>query len=121
VKRTHIVVVDDDLAVRDALKFALETEGLSAETCASGRQLLDSGALSRADCLVLDCKMPDLDGFAVIAELEARKVTLPVILMTVPVTDAVQRRARAAGAFSLLEKPLLNGVLTDNIRRATGA
>jgi FixJ family two-component response regulator len=120
-KDPPVLVVDDDPAVRDALKFALETEGMNVETYANGRQLLHSENLGRASCLVLDCQMPDLDGFAIVAELAARKMTLPVILMTAPVTEAMRRRAEKAGVFNLLEKPLLNGVLTDSIRRATGA
>jgi CheY-like chemotaxis protein len=63
--------------------------------------------------------MAGMDGFAVVAELAARKARIPVILMTAPVTETMRRRAREAGVFSLLEKPLLDGVLADNIRRAT--
>jgi FixJ family two-component response regulator len=62
--------------------------------------------------------MPDLDGFGVIAELSARNVALPVILITAPVTGTTRRRAQEAGVFELLEKPLLGGALVDNIRRA---
>src|SRR5678815_3249832 len=113
-----VLVVDDDPAVRASLKFALETEGLQVEAYADGRQMLASRSLGRASCLVLDCRMPDLDGFGVIAELSARKVALPVILITAPVTGATLRRAQKAGVFELLEKPLLDGALVDNIRRA---
>jgi len=118
-KSTYILVVDDDPAVRDGLKFALETDGMAVKTFPGGRQMLESGSLGKADCLILDCRMPEMDGFAVLAELAARKARLPVILMTAPVTEAIRRRAREAGAFNLLEKPLLGGILVDNIRRAT--
>ena len=116
--RACILVVDDDSAVREALKFALETEGFRVEAYAGGRQLLDSKTLAQARCLVLDCQMPDMDGFAVMAELSARNIPLPVILITAPVTVAIQRRASKAGVFNLLEKPLLDGVLAVNVHRA---
>ena len=119
-KRSKILIVDDDPAVRESLKFDLETEGLTVQTYASGRQLLDLGSFEDAACLVLDCKMPDMDGFAVLAELKARNAQFPVILMTAPVTEAVRRRARSANVFNLLEKPLLDGVLAENICRAIG-
>jgi two-component system response regulator FixJ len=115
----RVLVVDDDLAVRDSLKFALETEGLAVETYASGRQLFASKSAARADCLVLDYKMPDMDGFAVMEELAVREIVLPVILITAPVTDVIRRRAQKAGVFHLLEKPLLDDTLTDTIRQAT--
>ncbi len=117
--RTRVLVVDDDLAVRDSLKFALETQGLVVETYASGRQMFESSSADGADCLVLDYKMPEMDGFAVMEELSVRKIPLPVILITAPVTDAIRRRAKQAGAFQLLEKPLLDEILIETIRRAT--
>jgi len=119
--RTRVLVVDDDLAVRDSLKFALETEGLAVETYASGRQMFASKSAAGADCLVLDYKMPEMDGFAVMEELAARKIALPVILITAPVTDAIRRRAQKAGVFNLLEKPLLDGTLAETIRQAIAA
>src|ERR1041385_626520 len=119
--RTRVLVVDDDLAVRDSLKFSLETEGLAVETYASGRQMFASKSAAAADCLVLDYKMPEMDGFAVMEELAARKIALPVILITAPVTDAIRRRAQRAGVFNLLEKPLLDGTLAETIRQAIAA
>lgn len=119
--RMRILVVDDDHAVRDSLKFALETEGLEVETYAGGRQLLESEFAAQAHCLVLDYKMPEMDGFAVLEELAVRKILLPVILITAPVTDAIRRRAQKAGVFHLLEKPLLDGTLAETIRQAIAA
>ena len=119
--RTRVLVVDDDLAVRDSLKFALETEGLAVETYASGRQMFASKSAVGADCLVLDYKMPEMDGFAVMEELAARKIAVPVILITAPVTDAIRHRAQKAGVFNLLEKPLLDGALAETIRQAIAA
>jgi FixJ family two-component response regulator len=116
--KVRVMVVDDDAAVRDSLKFALELEGLSVQTWPSGQALLESGVLE-ADCLVLDCKMPEMDGFSVMAVLADRNISIPVILITAPVTGAMRRQAAQIGAFSLLEKPLDGGVLLESIRCAT--
>ena len=57
--RSHVVlVVDDDLAVRESLKFALELEGLEVHACAGGADLLDHPQLMHAACLVVDYQMP---------------------------------------------------------------
>ena len=117
----RVMVVDDDRAVRESLKFSLQLDGLTVQTCDSGLELLRDGDLAAADCLVLDYKMPDMDGFAVMAELAARAVTVPVILITAPVTDRIRQQAKRAGIFSVLEKPLLDNILRDQVRRAVQA
>ena len=115
--KTHILVVDNDLAVRDSLKFALQLEGMAVDALASGPDLLRDADLA-ADCLVLDCKMPEMDGFAVMAELAARGVAIPTILITAPLTKALRQQAQQAGAVSILEKPLNDGVLLRTILHA---
>jgi two-component system, LuxR family, response regulator FixJ len=117
----HIVfVVDDDLAVRESLKFALELEGLVVRVCASGAELLRHPDLRQAGCLVMECKMPLMDGFEVLDILAARRTELPVILLTSFATDAFRRRAAASGAKFILEKPLLNGSLVGRIHELLG-
>jgi FixJ family two-component response regulator len=117
--KLRITVVDDDSAVRDSLKFALELEGWAVETRSSGRALLDD--MPAADCLILDYRMPDMDGIAVMGVLAERHKSIPTILITAPLTAAVKTAARQAGAFSILEKPLTDGKLVENIRHATRA
>lgn len=118
-RKLRVLVVDDDRAVRESLKFALELEGLDVQTLASGDDLLRQRPA--ADCLILDYKMPGMDGLAVMAALAERSVGIPVILITAPVTDAIAGAARRAGAFSILEKPLTGGILLDNIHDAVRA
>jgi two-component system response regulator FixJ len=115
-----VFVVDDDLAVRDSLKFALELEGLVVRLCGSGAELLRHPDLRQADCLVMECKMPLMDGFEVLDILATRGAKIPVILLTSYATDAFRRRAAASGARFTLEKPLLNGSLVDTIREVLG-
>jgi two-component system, LuxR family, response regulator FixJ len=111
-----ILVVDDDLAVRESLKFALELEGLAVRACGSGEELLEHPDLPRARCLILDYKMPVMNGFEVLDRLAARKIRLPVILITSGVTGAIRQRAAAAGVRHVLEKPLSDSALLENIQ-----
>ena len=111
-------IVDDDPAVCASLKFALELEGFSVRTHASGPELLKERNLAAASCLILDQRMPDMDGLAVVSELASRSITVPVILITAPVNDALRQRAARQGVFALLEKPLLDNILIRNVRDA---
>ncbi len=119
--RKIVYVVDDDPAVCASLKFALGLEGLAVRTHLSGPDLLRDGGMREADCLVLDYKMPDMDGFAVLSELASRSIKVPVILIAAPVNDALRRRAKQQGVFSLLEKPLLDNILVTKVREAISA
>jgi two-component system response regulator FixJ len=115
-----VLVVDDDLAVRDSLKFALEIEGLRVHACAGGPELLAHPALRAARCVVLDYKMPVMDGLSVIDRLARQNVRVPVILITGHATDALRRRAVEAGVRHILEKPLLDSALVDSIQDVIG-
>lgn len=114
-----ILVVDDDPAVRDSLKFSLELDGLTVHTCDSGMALLDHPQLKQAGCIVLDYKMPEMDGFEVLERLGERQNQVPVILITGPVTIRIRERATRAGVAQILEKPLLDTALIDRIRELT--
>jgi FixJ family two-component response regulator len=119
--RDIVLVVDDDLAVRESLKFALELEGLSVRTCGSGYELLSHPELSQARCILLDYRMPAMDGFEVLDRLTARKVEAPVILITSQPDNRVAKRAQAAGIRHVLEKPFMDGTLLNSIQHVLGA
>lgn len=110
-----VLVVDRDLAVREALKFALEVEGFVVYLCAGGPELLAHPELRLAACLVLDDAMPLMSGVSVLDRLTEGNFRVPVILMTSHATDSLRRRAVLAGVRHVLEKPLLNGALVDGI------
>jgi two-component system response regulator FixJ len=120
-KRDIILIVDDDKAVRDSLKFSLEVEGLDVRVFAEGKELLASPALTVARCILIDYKMPVMDGFAVLRALSAKKVSTPVILITVHATESIRRQAKAAGVSHVLEKPFFNGSLLETIHDVIGS
>ncbi|HEU0217558.1 MAG TPA: response regulator [Stellaceae bacterium] len=113
-----IFIVDDDDATRDSLRLLLEGEGFAARDFASGRLFLDAVRPASGDCLVLDVNMPDMNGFDVFNELRRRGDALPIIFITAWPDPMLRSRARAAGAFALLEKPHRADELLALIRRA---
>jgi two-component system, LuxR family, response regulator FixJ len=114
---THVLIIEDDPAVRSSLKFALEVEGFLARTYQTGAELLKDTDIFEDGCLVVDYKLPDMNGLDLIVELRRRKVDLPAILITTHPNAAVHDRAARAGV-SLIEKPLLNDVQFQGIRTA---
>jgi FixJ family two-component response regulator len=116
-RRHLILIVDDDQAVRDSLQFALQLEGLSVHVHRGGAALLADPDLAKARCLILDERNPCMDGFSLLGRLQALDIHVPAILLTNHATPRIKARANAAGVTMVLEKPLLDNALADNIRR----
>ena len=111
-----VLIVDDDLAVRESLKFALEAEGHSVHAFVGGVDLLAYPSLSQARCLVLDYHMPEMDGLEVVAQLKARNCAVPVILITGRATSALRHQAAIVGVRHVVEKPLMDSALFESIK-----
>ena len=116
--REEILIVDDDEAVRSALKFALEIDGFAVRVYESGAALLAEREVPPGACLLVDHRMPDLDGLQLVEALRARQGALPWILMVSRLDEDVQRRAAELGATSVVEKPFMDGTLVHAIRMA---
>jgi FixJ family two-component response regulator len=119
-QRDLILIVDEDQAVRDSLQFALQLEGLCVHVHRGGLGLLADPDLARARCVILDDRNLCMDGFALLGRLHALNVNVPAILLTSHATPRVKARANAAGVRMVLEKPLLDNALADNIRLILG-
>jgi two-component system, LuxR family, response regulator FixJ len=116
-----VFLVDDDFAVRESLKLLLETHGLRVRDFASAPELLRNGTPRPGDCLVCDVQMPVMSGIDLVETLARRGTASATILITGRVNEALIRRARAAGAFLVLEKPFDGDMLIDTIDRAVAA
>src|SRR5262249_1688345 len=115
--RPVIIVVDDDGAVLNSLKFSLEIEGFSVLTYADSRELFEDEALAESSCLVIDHNLPGMTGLEAIAELRERRVLVPAILITTHPSAATTERARKA-EIPIVEKPLLENGLLEQIQAA---
>lgn len=112
-----IIVVDDDPAVCNSLKFSLELEGFAVRTYRGGKELFDAGDFDACNCFVIDQRMPAMSGLELIAQLRTRAVTTPAILIISDPSAALASRA-ALARVPVVEKPLLNNNLVDRIREA---
>lgn len=110
-----ILLVDDDAAVRNALKFSLEMEGFSVRLFPTPEALLAEKDLPTGGCLVIDYRMPEIDGLELVVRLRNRGVALPVLLISGRVTRSLRERASGLGVKEVLEKPLSD--LAGSIRR----
>lgn len=113
-----VLVVDDDERMRSALRRLFFLEGLSVEIFESGIDLLENARLDRPGCLILDLKMPGMNGLEVQARLNERKVTMPLIFLTGASDVPVAVAAMHAGAADFLEKPFENELLVARVRQA---
>jgi FixJ family two-component response regulator len=114
-----VIVIDDDLAVRNSLKFSLEIEGLTVRSYATAAELLGAGDLALCSCFVVDQNMPGMNGLDMIAALRARQLAAPAILITSHPTLSLRERAQKAGV-PIVEKPLLGNALIDKIYDVVG-
>ena len=110
-----VLVIDDDCAVRNSLKFSLELEGFSVRTYADGRALLDDAHLPANGCLVVDQMMPEMSGLDVVGALRLRGISMPAVLVTSGASGPLRQRAAAAGV-AVVEKPFFGNALVDAIR-----
>ena len=113
-----VYVVDDDESVRESLSSLIRAEGMRVEVFAAPLEFLSVPALSAFACIVLDLRMPGLDGLALQERLAERGVDLPIVFITGhgDVPDAV--RAMKAGAVDFLKKPFEDFELLNSIAAA---
>lgn len=119
-KRFGIGVVDDDAAVRAALKGLLRAAGFSVAVFSSAEEFLASGEIDDTACLILDVRMPGMSGFDLLERLKASGVAMPVIFITADGDRNVRARALATGAVDFLAKPFSDRALLSAVEEALG-
>ena len=112
-----VYIVDDDAPVRSALQLLMKAAGLNAKLYATAQEFLDSISPSARGCLLLDVRMPGMDGLELQKRLAAQNIGLPVILMTGHGDVEMAVRAMKAGAADFIEKPFNNQALLDRVRQ----
>src|SRR5258708_8156951 len=117
-KSDVVLVVDDDAAVRSALKFALEVEGLQVRDYSGPVVLLAEANMPPFGCLVVDYRMPVMDGLELITVLRERGIKAPAIIITGRTNTDLAAKAKKLDVCQILEKPLAYGALIAAIRSA---
>lgn len=116
--RPLVHVVDDEESVRRAISFFLKTSGYAVRTWESGTAFLKEMRHVEAGCILLDVRMPEMDGLEVQQHLNDRGTAMPVIVLTGHGDIAIAVKAMKAGAVDFLEKPFETDVLAESIARA---
>jgi two-component system response regulator FixJ len=114
-------LVDDDAGIRRSVGFMLKTSGHRVESYESGTEFLENATHLDEGCILLDIRMPGMDGLEVQRALQENGVRLPVIIMTGHGDVSLAVRAMKAGAVDFIEKPFaketLLGSLEEGYRR----
>ena len=111
-------IIDDEDAIRRAASFMLKTSGFVVETWSSGVAFMKEVRHLAEGCILLDVRMPDMDGLEVQQALIEKGITMPVIILTGHGDVTIAVRAMKAGAVDFLEKPFEKAVLLASIETA---
>lgn len=113
-----VVAVDDDFRVRESIARLAASAGLEVEVFSSAEEMLISGVLARAGCLITDVRMPGMDGLELKNRAQAEDPELPVILISAHVDEEVRQRSLSEGVFEFLYKPFDGEELLRAIQKA---
>ncbi len=112
----QVLVVDDELNIRELVQVALKFHGCSVTTAASGREALRQAEAAQPDLIVLDVMMPDMDGFEVCRRLRAAGNEVPVIFLTARDTSSDTVKGLAIGGDDYVTKPFSVEALVARVR-----
>jgi len=113
-----VYIIDDDRMARESLKWLIESAGLSARVYNNGLEFLGQAEHAMSGCVLLDIRMPDINGMELYAKLKQRGNLLPVIIVTGHADVAMAVRAMKAGAYDFIEKPYNDALMLERVQSA---
>jgi FixJ family two-component response regulator len=113
-----ISVVDDDDSVRESLQGFIRSLGFSSDVFASAEEFLNSDHLRKTDCLILDVRMPGMNGLELQRQLADSQSDIPVIFITSHEDEMARLQALKDGAVDYLLKPFSEEALLNAIHTA---
>ena len=116
-----IAIVDDEGAVREAMKLFMRSLGYHTSTFGSAEEFLNSGQVDDTSCLITDVQMPGLSGLDLQDRMIADGHCIPIIFITGHPDDNVRARAMKAGAVAFLGKPIDAGHFSGCVAKALKA
>jgi two-component system nitrogen regulation response regulator NtrX len=116
--KPRILVIDDEAAIRESLRMTLEYEGYELLAAATGQEGLALAERETPDLILLDVKMPGMDGLEVLDRLRSMDETLPVIVISGHGTISTAVEATKKGAFDFIEKPFASDRVLVSLRNA---
>jgi len=116
--KSRILVIDDEAAIRDSLKMTLEYEGYEVLGAATGQEGLALAEREAPDLVLLDVKMPGMDGIEVLDRLRSMNEALPVVVVSGHGSISTAVEATKKGAFDFIEKPFASDRVLVSLRNA---
>lgn len=116
-EKPRVLVVDDELIIRDSLTAWLEDDDFVAEAVASGMEALEKLATWPADVVVVDIKMPGMDGITLLKKIKEMNAGIPVIMMTAHATVDNAVQSMKDGAYDYIMKPFQPERMSTLLRR----
>src|SRR5438876_6056630 len=113
-----VSIVDDDASVRRSTRRLLRSSGFRAEAFASAEEFLNSGWAGETACVILDLRMPGINGLELQRRLTQNGNSVPVIFLSAHASEEDERSALRAGAVQFLRKPISKEALLSAIRDA---
>src|SRR5882762_9622322 len=115
-----VSIVDDDVSVRRSTRRLLRCSGFRAEAFASAEEFLESKSAAKTACLILDLRMPGMNGLELQRRLTQNGDPVPIIFLSAHASEEDERSALRAGAVQFLRKPISKEALLSAIRNALG-
>ena len=113
-----VSIVDDDVSVRRSTRRLLRCSGFRVEAFASAEEFLDSESARNTACLILDLRMPGMNGLELQRRLSQNGHRVPIIFLSAQASEEDERSALNAGAVKFLRKPISKEALLSAIREA---
>ena len=113
-----IAIIDDDESIRDSTNALLRSAGHKVKTFGSAELFLDSGTVAETECIVLDVRMPGMDGLELQRRLKVSHADIPIIFVTAHDDATSRRSALDAGAVDFLSKPFQATALVATVQMA---
>ncbi len=117
-KKPLVVVVDDSTSIRNSTQRLIRSFGFRTEAYASAQEFLESSLVDKCACLILDMRMPRIDGLELQRRLVAMHPFLPIIFFTAHGNEEEEERALRVGASAFLRKPVSAEILLQAIQNA---
>ena len=113
-----VCIVDDDASIADSTRYLVRSFGFRAEAFLSAQEFLSSSLIEEARCLILDVRMPGMDGLELQRNLANANKRIPIVFVTAHANENERRQAMAGGAVDFLGKPFSEDALFGAIQAA---
>jgi FixJ family two-component response regulator len=115
-----ICVVDDDPSVADSTRYLIDSFGFRSKAFTSAREFLSSRHIEEVSCLILDIRMPEMNGLELQHRLAETNERVPIVFVTAHANDSEEKRAMEGGAVAVLHKPVSELAFFTAIQAALG-